>query len=508
MRWIMKLSGEKLLEQFQILRSSLSSNESIWLIAGDIDNFGLYNQIYSKNIVDVLHDLIIEQIDESISQLQTLECMICYSVYGDDLIILIKSSLDQTDIIKIIQKIISSVSTCCYKIICLDSFQKILDQLTVTEQKLLLEALDDHLIFVDPFRRKKGHLALVVGYSDLANLQTIARLQVIIANLLPQVTNSLKISLNWLFNSQTGCYETFNNGIIWPISMSFGGIILNPFDDSANTDFGALIDRAHRNLLISKKHPALIAINQDSELPARELDVASNITFNSVEQNEKRIPLCSLRYFKDIITGIISNDQSGTLISLEPTYTIEKVTKDLSLVQKQLFRGNPHGVGIKGINQLCGQNIGDKLITNMVFSVSDAVLSFCHTIKLNQDSVKTAMFIDRFQLYFSNIFLTDGQIRWLADSIIAYFSSRCTGIKISLLIMNYTFNNSAATGQSLIYQLELLNALPIDYNLILEPIVLRQFSPQIEEEAMAAIESKSFQAAQLLQSKHIRQNNI
>lgn len=498
----MRLSGEQLQQQYQMLKTSLSANESIWLIAGDINNFGLYNKIYSRNIVDILYDLIIEQIDESVSQLKNSECQIYYTVYGDDLIILIKSSLHHPDVIEILQKIKNNLWECCYQIICLDDFGEILSQLTATEQKLLLEELDNHLIFVDPYPRKKGHLALIAGQKYSADPPLIPRLQTIISDLLPNIANSLNVSLNWLYNSQTGCYETFNKGIVWPITISFGGVSLNSSDNLNIDDFRGLLDRVHQNLAISKKSPDLIAINQDGKLLTEESTTANKITFVDIKQDKRRIPLCSLRYFKDIIADDITNDPIGILISLEPTYTIEGVTENLSLAQKQQFRGNPYGVGIKGINQICGQNIGDRLITNMVFSVSDAVLSFCQTMNWDSNFVQAAIFVDRFRFYFSNVIPTDDQISCLAKAIIAYFDSRCEGIKISLIAVNYTFNTPSYTGQSLIYQLELIDALPIDYNNIPESVVIRQFLPIIETDAIEIIESQACQAVQLLQSKH------
>ena len=108
------------------------------------------------------------------------------------------------------------------------------------------------------------------------------------------------------------------------------------------------------------------------------------------------MPLASERYLRQIVSLHISEDHKGLIMKLEPVYCIESAKRQS---HEPECRGNSFGIGLKGINSICGDAIVSQVIIWLIFSVSDATREFCFSKGLAKDMIHLAMFVDTFTLY-------------------------------------------------------------------------------------------------------------
>lgn len=267
-------------------------------------------------------------------------------------------------------------------------------------------------------------------------------------------------------------------------------------DAKLETAFERMSTLCQHNLQLVKAKDHSISVNK--EIPDEILSSrnALKIVIPDIDIHRSRIPLASERYLRQVIAQKMTDDSEGLIMKLEPVYILENPEIQLNILDESK-RGNEHGIGMKGVNTICGHEIASKVIARLIFSLSDAIREFCLYKRLSEDMIHLAMFVDTFTVYFRRITLTRHEIVQLASNIWDRFNAHIQGINLSHLTVSIVCNDKETKGYALLHQLDSTSIAENSPNIIhnSNKLLIKKYSPGVEHEGELIIEKLAYQSA-------------
>jgi hypothetical protein len=165
-------------------------------------------------------------------------------------------------------------------------------------------------------------------------------------------------------------------------------------------------------------------------------------------------------------------------------------------IQMEKYRGNIHGIGLKGINELCGQNIADNVIRQLILVFAEALQDALAAKAILPAQLLTALFVDRFTVFCERPYLSLSEIVRLGNRLITAFNADSEEIKVAHLRVSVVNSPSPLPGYLLMHRLALtqLSTAPATIAFANHQIEVRRFCQIAIQEGNLATEANAFAA--------------
>jgi GGDEF domain-containing protein len=475
--------------------------QTAWLIHGDFDRFKRINDLYGCLLTDYILDWSIETIAATLEDYQKRLKIgpVLWNVIGDDMTIYIPpSNLSEADVVDLLHRLRRTVWKSFYQryAVCTLSFPADFFADTPT---LLLEALRCELerndIVIDFVPRRQGFLVLfpVASHREQFVSQIIDTVQRHIGKYSP----SAAVEWAWLYNQVEHTCHTFNDGFTHPPSISFAGwsaprSMVEPLGsvEEALACFERLVCACQSTLKICKQQGSGVLLNvgvaTQPESPALATAVPVSGAFSRLRWDSERY-LREKLYFRWL--------ERPLLFQINPVYRFASGA-NAECVQIGKYRGNAHGIGLKGINELCGQNTGNNVIRQLMLFFTKSLQDILDAKGSLPAQLLTALFVDRFTVFCEQPGLSLSEIVELGERLIAAFNAGSDEIKVAHLRIGVVDSLSLVPGYLLLNRLALtqLSTASAAVAFADDQLEVRQFCQNIVQEGNLAIEANAFAA--------------
>lgn len=485
------------------------NGQKAWLIKGDFDHFKLMNELYGSLICDYLLDWTLDVIEGELKSCQKRwgDVNLLWNFVGDDVTIYVPpSTLRENEIEQFLWELCDAIEKSFlrrYQVAALSLPPGFFDDISTSHLERLRDRLERMDTVLDFSRRQRGYLTLFpMGPRDLILAQVLQVIQDGSGKPVPTV----ELHLDWICDPEDRATRIFNDGFLHPPSISFAAcsISMGMEDDSISSDRRSVYERIslscqsalklckqqRKRVVIQENNPFLLNINPACQ-PAGVLALYSPLRWSNERYLRETI------YFRQL--------EQPTLFQFNPVYHSEAeiyssaVTGDPSKIKK--YRGNQYGVGLKGINEIFGQNAADCLIGELTWVFSKVMQSALVEKGIPLAGVHMARFVDRFTVCCEQPLFQLQEIGELVCRFTRLFNCVSDEIRISQIRMSLVCGEPHSAGGHLFHQLALTSL--SSQSVILEnsdpPIELRQNNlPSVLQEGGITLEHTSFSSANLL----------
>jgi GGDEF domain-containing protein len=478
--------------------------QNAWLIKGDFDGFKQINDLYGCLLADTILDWSIETMATTIENAQ--KCLgigpILWNVIGDDLTIYIPpSNLSEADVAGLLHGLRSAVWESFHQRYAVCALPFPADFFADTPPSLL-EALRSNLekqdILMDFAPRRQGFLLLfpvaLTGHREHLVGEIIALIQRQIGKRSPAAAAEWA----WLYNPVEHTCHAFNDGFIDPPSISFAGwstqcLMIEPTGSQAEASAGfeRLTYACQSTLKTCKQQRRGVLLNVGvatrSESPALETAAPVSSAFSRLSWVSERY-LREKLYFRWL--------ERPLLFQINPVYRFASGAY-AECTQMEKYRGNAHGIGLKGINELCGQNTASNIIQRLILIFADALQNALEAKGSLPVQLLTALFVDRINLFCEQPDLSLSEIVELGERLITAFNASPDEIKVAHMRVSVVESLSPLPGYVLLHQLALtqLSTTPVAVVFTDSQLEVRQCCQIAAQEGYLAIESNAFCSA-------------
>lgn len=510
------------------LRKNLSSafsdnNSNIWLAIGDFDNLKNVNTLYGKALVDVLlnlsYNILRAVIDEFCHKYQMREAV--HSFSGDELILILPTfSSDRKEIemfLNRMRKQIESHFRCGYFVACIIDFERVVSQLEPSRIFEIRNILAKNEIYIDIISRRKGHLFVSpLKFSGEDVHAALKRVMCTINRVLEKESGQkVQGCLDWLYNIQEQSYECFNNGYVWPITMSFGAVShreiieklrIAPLSGLTDYEIELIMKEMFLNAQAgtreSKKRGNTITLGVVSKSffsSCTKEEVMGPFRFTITKSyNHSRTKNCITgeHHLREAVYQLCRCDSQGFLLFVEPFYSLVSVKIDLP--------GNRilKTMGLKDLNDTYGYDVGDKIIFLMESLIIQAVRKYCSSHRLSRKNILISRFVDTFKIYFFSTTLSRRLLTKMMKALINDFNTLSDRVKIVRLSVSVVPNREKISGNILFKRLDYTIISEVSPGILAEdgPLLIKEYIPGVEEEGEGKIEREAYQSAYALKN--------
>jgi GGDEF domain-containing protein len=480
-----------------------------WLIKGDFDHFKLTNELYGSLICDYLLDWTLDVIEGELKSRQKRwgDVDWLWNFVGDDVTIYVPPSMLQEDEIEqFLWEICDAIDASFlrrYMVAALTLPPDFFDDISTAHLEQMRDTLERMDIVIDFSRRQRGYLTLLpTGPHD----SILARVLQVIQDESGKPIPPVDLHLDWICDPEDCAIHIFNEGFLRPPSISFAAcsISMGVDDDSNPPDRRSVYERVSlscqsalksckqqkKRVFIQENNPLLLNINPAYQ-PAGVLALYSPLRWSSERYLRETL------YFWQL--------EQPILFQFNPVYRSDSemftstMAGDPSKIEK--YRGNQYGVGLKGINEIFGQNTADCLIGELTWVFSKVMQSALVEKGIPLAGVHMSRFVDRFTVCCEQPLFQLQEIGELVCRFARLFNCVSDEIKISEIRMSLVCGEPNAAGCQLFHQLALtsLSSQPVLLENSDPPIELRQNNhPSVLQEGCIAAERASFSSAKLL----------
>ncbi|HSB00165.1 MAG TPA: hypothetical protein VLE49_05910 [Anaerolineales bacterium] len=478
--------------------------QNAWLIKGDFDRFKRINDLYGCLLTDYILDWSIEAIATALEDYQKRLKVgpILWNVIGDDVTIYIPpSNLSEAGMAGLLHDLRRVVRESFYQryAVCALSFPA---DFFADTPPLLLEALRHDLerndIVIDFAPRCQGFLLLfpVASTRHRERLvgEVIDRIQRHIGKCYPAAAAEWA----WLYNQAEHTCHTFNAGFISPPSISFAGwsahrlmVEQTKSHEEALVCFERLACACQLTLKTCKQQRSGVLLNVGAatwpEAPALTTAIPISGAFSRLRWASERC-LREKLYFRWL--------EQPLLFQVNPVYRFASGAH-AECIQMGKYRGNAHGIGLKGINELCGQNIANSVIRQLILVFAEALQGALDAKGILPAQLLTALFVDRFTVFCERPDLPLSEIVKLGERLITAFNAGSDEIQVSHLRIGVADSLSPLPGYLLLNRLALtqLSTAPAAVAFANDRLEVRQFCQIAVQEGNLAIEAGAFCSA-------------
>jgi hypothetical protein len=424
-----------------------------------------------------------------------------WNVIGDDVTIYIPPSrLSEADVAGLLHGVRRAVRESFYQryAVCALSFPA---DFFADTPPLLLEALRCELerndIVIDFAPRRQGFLVLfpvaLTGHREQFVSEVIAMVQRHIGKYSPAAA----VEWAWLYNHAEHACHTFNDGFIHPPSISFAGwsaprSIVEQMGsvEEALACFERLACACQSTLKICKQQRSGVLLNVGvatrPESPALTTAVPVSEAFSRLCWASERC-LREKLYFRWL--------ERPLLFQMNPVYRFASGAH-AECIQMEKYRGNAHGIGLKGINELCGQNTANSVIRQLILVFAKSLQDILDAKGSLPAQLLTALFVDRFTIFCEQPDLSLSEIIELGERLITAFNAGSDEIKVAHLRIGVVDSLSLLPGYLLLNRLALtqLSTAPAAVAFADDQLEVHQFCQITVQEGNLAIEANAFAA--------------
>ena len=475
--------------------------KNAWLIKGDFDGFKRINDLYGCLLADTILDWSIETIAASLEAAQKRWGIgpILWNVIGDDLTIYIPpSNLAEADVAGLLHGLRSTLRESFYQryAVCTLSFPA---DFFADTSSLLLEALkcdlERHDTLIDFAPRCRGFLLLFpvtpTGSREQLAGEVIAMIQRHIGKRCPVAAAEWA----WVYNPVEHTYYTFNDGFIYPPSISFAGwsasrLVVEPAGNQteALAGFERLASACQSTLKKCKQQQMNVLLNVDiTTLPETPtLTIAA-----PVSGALSRLSWISVRYLREKL--YFRWLERSLLFQINPVYRFASGAHAECLLMEK-YRGNTHGLGLKGINELCSQNTASNIIQRLILIFADILQNALDAKGGLPAQLLTALFVDRMTVFCEQPHLSLPEIIEMGKRLISAFNAGSDEIKLAHLRISMVDSLSPIPGYLLLHRLALtqLSTVPTAIAFADDQLELRLFCQAAAQQANLSIEANAF----------------
>ena len=526
--------------------SGAAGGQDAWLIKGDFDRFKLINDLYGCLLTDYLLDWSIEAIEHSLDawgRRMGLEGIL-WNVMGDDLTIYLPPSLlGETQVLELLQALRAAVRDTFWRRYAVsmlplraDTFSG-LPPVALEDLKQFLESRDIVLDFVP---RRQGYLVLFPTGPGCSLDDGASQAAALILQRLGRRTTVPRAHWNWLYDPQRQTSRSFNNGFIYPPSISFGGCRLrqalpealaalshsragasDPLDDrlaaaAAGLSGAAATAAARESVCLTPAQTGLLyerfsacaqaalktckAGKLGVVLAARpELGTASLVDAVKPDpagawaklrwSSERR--LRERLYFQPL--------EKMVLFQVNPVYSYPEMQLDAGSIER--YRGNQHGVGLKGLNELYGQRRADGVIRRLILVFAELLAETLARKAAAPEQLGAALFVDRFTLAAPLPLFPLSEIVSAGHTLVRRFNQESPEIRLAHLRVSLATASSPVPGYLLFERLFLtgLSSGPAAVIWSDECLEVRRYCPAAAAEGRLLIESNACASGRRLQ---------
>ncbi|MGE5775812.1 MAG: hypothetical protein ACM33V_06305 [Chloroflexota bacterium] len=487
----------------QSLSYPVDAAQNVWLIKGDFDRFKRINDLYGCLLTDYILDWSIEVIATTLEDYQKRLKIgpILWNVIGDDVTIYIPPSrLSEADVADLLHGLRRAIRESFYQryAVCALSFPA--DFFTDTPP-LLLEALrcelERHDIVIDFAPRRQGFLLLFPVALTRQREQLVREVIDIIQRRVGRRYLSASVEWAWLYNHDEQVCYAFNNGFICPPSISFAGwsahrlmVEQTGSRDEALACFERLACACQLTLKMCKQQRCGVLLNVGV---TPQLDVKALTTVAPVSGAFSHLYWASERCLREKL--YFRWLERPLLFQMNPVYCFASGAHAECLPMEK-YRGNAHGIGLKGLNELCGQNTADGVIRQLILVFAEALQNALYAKGIPSAQVLTALFVDRFTVFCEQPHLSLSEIAELGERLIGAFNAGSDEIKVAHLRISMVDSVSPLPGYLLLNRLALtqLSTTSAAVAFADDRVEVRRFCQIAVQEGSLAIEANAFAA--------------
>jgi GGDEF domain-containing protein len=480
-----------------------------WLIKGDFDHFKLMNELYGSLICDYLLDWTLDVIEAELKsrQMPWGNVDLLWNFVGDDVTIYVPpSTLRGDEIAQFLWDVRDAIEESFfrgYRVAALSLPPRFFDDFSPDRLERMREKLERMDIVLDFSRRQRGYLTLFpVGPHDVI----LARVLRVIRSEAGKAPPPADLYLDWIYDPQDGTTRIFNDGFLRPPSISFAAcsIRMGGNNETAQCDRRSVYERislyCQSSLKLCKQQRKRVLVQENDFLllnvnpayqPAGVLALYSPLRWSSERYLRETI------YFRQLEQPILF--QFNPVYHSDSEIFASTMAGDPSKIEK--YRGNQYGVGLKGINEIFGQNAADCLIGELTWGFSKVMQSALVEKGIPLSSVHMARFVDRFTVCCEKPLFQPQEIGELVSRLTGMFNCVSAEIRISQIRMSLVYGEPNSAGCHLFHQLNLtsLSSQPVTLQSSDPPIELRQnHLPSVLQEGSTVLERASFSSAKQL----------
>jgi hypothetical protein len=345
----------------------------------------------------------------------------------------------------------------------------------------------------------------------------------------PQV----ELLLDWIFNPTGAAWHTYNAGYVYPPMVSFaacpGRMGMQGGAPGGIPAYERVSLACQAALLLCKQQGEGVWISQDRELSPdifyppdvfRRLDVFHRphvLHPADPFQQQYRTRCRKIRWTseRDLRDRLNFRQLSQPLLfQFNPVYIPAQMPAGFLHLEK--YRGNLYGVGLKGINEICGHHAADRVIRRWLGICSDEMQAALAAKGIAPERGLAAQFVDRFTVCCEQPVFALEEITALVGRLAAQFNAVSPEIKVSQVRASVVFGARAQLGYQLFYQLDQTCRSPrcaLVENAVMPlalplatltgtpegvPVEVRENSSSALEEGQSALERESLASARRL----------
>jgi GGDEF domain-containing protein len=489
-----------------------------WLIKGDFDHFKLMNELYGSLICDYLLDWTLDVIEAELKSHQKRwgDSELLWNFVGDDVTLYIPpSALQEEEIDLFLREICDSIAQSFfhrYQVAAISLSPGFFDDIPMDRLEQLRGKLERMDVVLDFARRQRGYLTLFpMGPHDLVLSHLLQVLWSESGKPIPPVG----LHPDWIFDPDDQAAHVFNEGFLWVPSISFAACPIRMRANGDSMDRRSVYERVSLScqsaLKVCKQHRKHVFVQRADPLL---LDDPSIYQPSGVLALYSPLRWSSERYLRE--TLYFRQLEQVVLFQFNPVYHSNSeryasaMAGDPSRVEK--YRGNQYGVGLKGINEIFGQNAADCLIGELTWVFSKVMQSALVEKGIPLTGVHIARFVDRFTVCCEQPLFQLKEIEELIGRLTGLFNCVSEEIKIAQIRMSFVQGEPNSAGCHLFHQLALtgLSSRPVILENTVPAIELRQNHPASAlREGNIALERASFSSAQRLNAyKDVTSNTV
>jgi len=473
------------------------AEKDAWLIKGDFEHFKLTNELYSPLITDYLLDWAVEVIEgELLLAQRNWRCgeLLC-NVVGDDVTISIPpSSLSEKDVARLLWRMREALWESFwhrYVVGAVPLPEDYFDEINPDSLEMMRRELKAIRAVVDFARRQRGYLLLLPVEQDGAVDKSFARVIDVIQHWTGKRTPPMTLLVDRIFNPVDAAWHTFNDGFVHPPQVSFAACPARMSISGGMPDYERVSLACQEALKVCKQQRRGVWVSPDSQPPQNAFLAAD--AFQQHQARAGHIHWSSERSLRE--TLYFRQLNQPVLFQFNPVYIPDQLPCNFLHIEK--YRGNLYGVGLKGINEICGQHAADRVIRQWLSVCSDQMRTALSAKGIAPERVLAAQFVDRFTVYCAEPVFDLVEIATLVGRLAVEFNKVSHDIKVSQVRNSIVFGGASPVGYQLFHQLDLTSrsprcALLEDYGV---PVEVRQNSGAALEEGRVVMERESLASA-------------
>lgn len=481
--------------------------QNAWLIKGDFDRFKLINDLYGCLLTDYLLDWSIEALVTTLEAYQKRWGVgpFLWNVIGDDVTIYLPpSTLAAADVAQLLHGLRHAIRESFqqrYSVCALPFPADFFSQVPPARLEALKSDLEQDDRVLDFAPRHQGFLLLSPLAAAGHRQQVADEVRASIAHHTGRRVPAVPARPDWLYNPADFTCHTFNAGWVYPPSISFAacsarrgmaGETGSPQDSLAW--FERLAGACQATLKRCKQERSGVALEENglplADAPSSSANSPSTDALSQLHWASERC-LREKLYFRRL--------ERPLLFQLNPVYCFPSGAQAECLPLEK-YRGNAYGIGLKGINELCGQSRANSLIRQLILAFSQGLQDVLGKKGIPPAQVWTALFVDRFSVFGERVGLPFSEIAALGRDWLTAFNAASEEMRMAQVRLSVVDSPSPLPGYVLMHRLALAQLAPSPTALACadERLDARRFCRRLEQQGHLALEAQALSGARQL----------